>query len=148
MKQQTAPSRRVGKTRKRRAIVSNCEKNQIRMRIEKLMFLALVFTALCSVAFAATPPVYPGAKVLEGRTKELKSAHSESVAYTTPDSFEKVTAFYRTKGTELPSNARGKPVSGMKVATFVFKDSGFMVAVWTEPSKKGVTNIEMIAGDD
>jgi hypothetical protein len=50
----------------------------------------LMVASMSSAAFAADVPVYPGAKMSEMLTQADQEQHPGSVAYTTPDAFEKV----------------------------------------------------------
>jgi hypothetical protein len=56
------------------------------------------------------------------------------MAYNTPDSFEKVYEFFRSKGTDEQRAHRVKP--GEKFAMIMFQDTGYTVTIgWKESAK-------------
>jgi hypothetical protein len=103
------------------------------MKMKRAALLLPLFAAVYLSAFAS-PPVYPGAKLVDELNRELKKSGQDSTAYNTFDAFEKVYDFYQSKGGEL---RRGRPArAGEKMATFQFKESGYAVAIiWKEDSK-------------
>lgn len=66
----------------------------------------LVVTAVAALAFAAVP-VYPGAKMdVDGmKADRVRSPQRTDTAYITPDSYEKVVAFYRSQKGSQESKA-------------------------------------------
>jgi hypothetical protein len=105
-----------------------------------VFFLALLGAAYL-FAFAA-PPIYPGAKAVDELNEAAKKAGQNTMAYNTPDSFEKVYEFFKAKGTE---EQRAHRVSARgKFAMIVFKDTGYTVAIsWKEDAKANGTVIHV-----
>lgn len=66
----------------------------------------LVVAAVAALSFAAVP-IYPGAKIdLAGmKADRVRSPQRTDTAYITPDSYEKVTAFYRSQKGSQESKA-------------------------------------------
>ena len=95
--------------------------------------MLLMFGSVCSTAFAADVPVYPGAKMNEMLTKADQEQHPGSVAYTTADAFEKVYEFYKTNGTENPHMKTNTP--DYKMGAFTFPGKRTEVAIyWVKQS--------------
>jgi hypothetical protein len=93
----------------------------------------LMVASMSSAAFAADVPVYPGAKMSEMLTQADQEQHPGSVAYTTPDAFEKVYEFYKTNGTENPHIKTNTP--DYKMGAFTFPGKRFEVAIyWVKQS--------------
>lgn len=105
------------------------------------VFLLPLLAAAYLFAFA-TPPVYPGAKAVDELNEAAKKAGQNTMAYNTPDSFEKVYEFFKTKGTE---EQRAHRVSARgKFAMIVFKDTGYTVAIsWKQDAKSNGTVIHV-----
>src|ERR1035438_7997595 len=101
--------------------------------MKKAVFLLPLLAATYLLAFAA-PPVYPGAKAVDELNGAAKKAGQNTMAYNTPDSFEKVYEFFKSKGTE---EQRAHRVSAReKFAMILFKDDGYTVAIsWKEGAK-------------
>ena len=99
--------------------------------MRRLLWVAALTATLSSVAWAADPGLYPGAKLDPDITKKAQAAApmgmGPSSVATTTDSFEKVMAHYKAAGTEvrigagyereLPSTLKpgAGPGSGIKV---------------------------------
>ncbi len=87
-------------------------------------FFAVSALAIC----AADPVLYPGAEL----DKELTDVYRKTgafhkTAYTSPDSFEKVCAFYRKMGTEIDS---AKLTTGERKRTaFKLHRQGFQATI-------------------
>jgi hypothetical protein len=95
-------------------------------------------------AFVA-PPVYPGAKPVGELDQAAKTARQDTAAYNTPDAFEKVYDFYKSKGTEEQRAHRVSPRE--KFAMITFKDTGYTVAIsWKESAKSNGTVIHVAKG--
>jgi len=95
--------------------------------------ILLMVGSISSTAFAADVPVYPGAKMNEMLTKADQAHHPGSVAYTTPDAFEKVYEFYQTKGTENPHIKTNS--TDYKAGAFTFPGKRIEVAIfWVKQS--------------
>ncbi len=99
----------------------------------------LIGWVLCAVSVAADFKPYPGATQDQKATQQAREAAAaakatgvETTVYTTPDSFEKVTAFYKGIGKEyaMPraSGTTGKPKKGpgydLWEAYFIFDGAG------------------------
>lgn len=101
--------------------------------MKKALAILLMVGSMYSPAFAADVPVYPGAKMNEMLTKADQADHPGSVAYTTPDAFEKVYEFYKTNGTENPHMKTITP--DYKAGTFTFPGKRIEVAIfWVKQS--------------
>ena len=101
--------------------------------MKKALAILLMVGSMSSPAFAADVPVYPGAKMNEMLTKADQADHPGSVAYTTPDAFEKVYEFYKTDGTENPHMKTITP--DYKAGTFTFPGKRIEVAIfWVKQS--------------
>ncbi len=111
------------------------------MKLKRAAFLLPLFAAVYAFAFAA-PPVYPGAKAVDELNDAAKKAGQNTMAYNTPDSFEKVYEFYKSKGTEEQRAHRVSPRE--KFAMVRFAESGYGVAIsWKEDSKSKGTIIHI-----
>lgn len=67
-----------------------------------MMRAALLFSLACATA-ATDPALYPGAVIDPELTKVARQAGAiNKMAYTTPDPFDKVCAFYQSAGVEIP----------------------------------------------
>ena len=111
------------------------------MRAVRLLpFLAATYL----FAFAA-PPMYPGSQGIDALNDAAKKAGQNTMAYNTPDPFEKVYEFFRTKGTEEQQAHR--VTANTKFAMIMFKDDGYTVAIsWKESSKSNGTVIHVAKG--
>jgi hypothetical protein len=111
------------------------------MMLKKAILLLPLMAVAYMFGFAA-PPVYPGAKPVDGLNQAAKTAGQNTTAYSTPDAFEKVYEFYKSKGTE---EQRAHRVSASeKFAMITFKDTGYTVAIsWHENSKANGTVIHV-----
>src|SRR3954468_11216471 len=109
--------------------------------MKRAVLLLPLLAAAYLFAFAA-PPVYPGAKPVAELNDAAKNAGQDTMAYSTPDSFEKVYEFFKSKGTE---EQRAHRVSARgKFAMIVFKDTGYTVAIsWKEDSRSNGTVIHV-----
>jgi hypothetical protein len=95
--------------------------------------ILLMVGSMSSTAFAADVPVYPGAKMNEMLTKADQADHPGSAAYTTPDAFEQVYEFYKTKGTENPHIRTDS--AAYKAGAFTFPGKRTEVAIfWVKQS--------------
>ena len=112
--------------------------------MKRAVFLLPLFAATYLFSFAA-PPVYPGAKAVEELNEAAKKAGQDTMAYNTPDSFEQVYEFFKSKGTE---EQRAHRVSAReKFAMIMFKDAGYTVAIsWKENAKSHGTVIHVARG--
>jgi len=111
------------------------------MKIRKALLLLSMVTAVSVFAFAA-PPVYPGAKAVDELNDAAKKAGQSTMAYSTPDPFQKVYEFYKSKGTEVERAHRDS--AREKFALVRFKETGFGVAIsWKEDSKSNGTIIHI-----
>jgi hypothetical protein len=112
--------------------------------MKRALFVLPLLAAGYLFAFAA-PPVYPGAKAVDELNDAAKKAGQNTMAYNTPDSFEKVYEFFKSKGTE---EQRAHRVSDReKSAIILFKDDGYTVAIsWKESSKSNGTVIHVAKG--
>ena len=110
--------------------------------------LALLMFSLLAAAYVfafAPPPVYPGAKPVGELDQAAKTAGQDTTAYNTPDAFEKVYDFYKTKGAEEQRAHRVNPRE--KFAMIMFKDTGYTVAIsWKESAKSNGTVIHVAKG--
>ena len=112
--------------------------------MKRAIFLLPLLAATYLFAFAA-PPVYPGAKAVEELNEAAKKAGQNTMAYNTPDSFEKVYEFFKSKGTEEQRAHRVKP--GEKFVMIMFKDTGYTVAIgWKESAESDGTVIHVAKG--
>jgi hypothetical protein len=98
-----------------------------------------LFATAYLFAFAA-PPLYPGAKAVDELNQATKSAGQNGVSYNTFDPFEKVYAFYKSKGTEVQTHHTAR--AREKYAAFQFKEDGYAVTiVWKDDAKNSGTLI-------
>jgi hypothetical protein len=95
------------------------------------MFIASrLFVAAVTALALATVPIYPGAAFDAAGSKAASAPHPKFPyrVYVTPDSYEKVVAFYKSKGA-----AQSLPISigndaSQKQAMFSMSDSTIMIA--------------------
>ena len=100
----------------------------------KIAVLLLAIAVPC-IALAIDVPLYPGAKINQMLTKgQHDQDKPENEAYTTPDSFEKVCAFYRKLGVEMPQ---------AKTISKDYKATGFNI-----PGKKFTVSVSWIEKPD
>jgi hypothetical protein len=106
------------------------------MKTKRAVLWLTLLGAVCAFAFAA-PPVYPGAKAMDELNAASKKAGQNAMAYSTPDSFEKVYEFYKKSGTEVHTSQKATE----KNASFRYRDTGYGVTiVWkADSSVKGTT---------
>lgn len=123
---------------------SDGQDTERKIKMNKAVFLLPLFSAMYLFAFAA-PPVYPGAKAVDELNEAAKKAGQNTMAYNTPDSFEKVYEFFKSKGTE---EQRAHRVSARgKFAMIRFNDDGYTVAIsWKEDAKSNGTFIHVAKG--
>jgi hypothetical protein len=86
--------------------------------------IRLAITAVTAFAFAAVP-VYPGATLDAAASKEVTASHPDFPykVYVTPDSYEKVVAFYKSKGAAQSNAISGGNTAQQKMAMFSASDS-------------------------
>jgi hypothetical protein len=114
------------------------------MKLKRAILVLPLLAAGYLSAFAA-PPVYPGAKPVGELDQAAKTAGQNTTAYNTPDTFEKVYDFYKSKGTEEQRAHRATPRE--KFAMIMFKDTGYTVAIsWKETAKSEGTVIHFAKG--
>jgi hypothetical protein len=84
-------------------------------------FLVAAVTAL---SFAAVP-IYPGAALDAAASKEASAGHPQYPykVYVTPDSYEKVVAFYKSKGARQSMPVSVGNTAQQKMAMFSSSDS-------------------------
>jgi hypothetical protein len=113
-------------------------------KMKSAVFVLPLLAATFLFAFAA-PPVYLGAKGVDELNEAAKKAGQSTMAYNTPDSFEKVYEFFKSQGTE---EQRAHRVSAReKFAMIMFKDAGYTVAIsWKEDTKSNGTVIHVAKG--
>jgi hypothetical protein len=110
--------------------------------MKKTVFILPLIAATYLFAFAA-PPVYPGAKAVDELNEAAKKAGQDTMAYNTPDSFEQVYEFFKSKGTE---EQRAHRVSAREKFG-MFKDAGYTVTIgWKESAKSNGTVIHVAKG--
>jgi hypothetical protein len=108
------------------------------------VLLLPLFAAAYLFAFAA-PPVYPGAKAVDELNQAAKKAGQNTMAYNTPDSFDKVYDFFKSKGVEEQRAHRAS--AREKFAMIMFKDAGYTVTIsWKEDAKSNGTVIHVAQG--
>jgi hypothetical protein len=113
------------------------------MKIKRAVRLLPFFATVYLFAFSA-PPVYPGAKPIDLLNQSAKAAGQDTMAYNTPDSFEKVYEFYKTKGTEVQRAHRVSPKSKFAL---IKDEAGYGIAIsWKEDSKADGTVIHIGKG--
>lgn len=109
------------------------------MTIKKSALLLPLFAAACLFAFTA-PPLYPGAKEVDELNRAAKKVGQPGISYNTFDPFEKVYAFYKSKGTEVQTHRTARPRE--KYAAFQFKELGYAVTIfWKDDAKEAGTVI-------
>jgi hypothetical protein len=96
------------------------------LKSKRSIFALWLFMAACAFAFAP-PPIYPGAKAVDELNNAAKKAGQDSMSYNTPDSFEKVYEFYRSKGTDVQRAHRDN--AREKFALVNFPETGYGVAI-------------------
>jgi hypothetical protein len=86
--------------------------------------IRLAIAAVTALSFAAVP-IYPGAILDAAATKEASSRDPKFPAkvYGTPDSYEKVTAFYKSKGAHQSMPMSIGNTAQQKMAMFDTGDS-------------------------
>jgi hypothetical protein len=84
----------------------------------------LLVTAVAVLSLAAVP-VYPGAMLDAAASKEASAQHPKFPykVYVTPDSYEKVVAFYKGKGASQSTAVSVGNDANQKMAMFSFSDS-------------------------
>ncbi len=112
--------------------------------MKRAVFLLPLLAATYLLALAA-PPVYPGAKAVDELNDAAKKAGRDTIAYSTPDSFENVYEFFKSKGRE---EQRAHRVSAReKFAMIIFRDAGYTVTIgWKEDAKSNGTVIHVAKG--
>jgi hypothetical protein len=112
--------------------------------MKRVVFLLPLFMATYLYAFAL-PPVYPGAKAVDELNAATKNVGQNTMSYNTPDAFEKVYEFFKSKGTEEQRAHRAS--AREKFAMIIFKDDGYSVAIsWKEDAKSHGTVIHVTKG--
>lgn len=86
--------------------------------------IRLLVAAVALAAFAPVP-VYPGAMLDAAASKEASAAHPKYPykVYVTPDSYEKVVAFYKGKGAAQSEAVSVGNSANQKMAMFSASDS-------------------------
>lgn len=86
--------------------------------------IRLAIAAITALSFAAVP-IYPGATLDAAASKELTAQHPKFPykVYVTPDSYEKVVAFYKAKGAAQSDAISGGNTAQQKMAMFSISDS-------------------------
>ncbi|MDQ2767915.1 MAG: hypothetical protein M3Y30_12250 [Gemmatimonadota bacterium] len=84
----------------------------------------LAIAALTALSLA-TVPVYPGATLDVAASKEITAQHPKFPykVYVTPDSYDKVVAFYKSKGAAQSNAISGGNTPQQKMAMFSASDS-------------------------
>ena len=84
----------------------------------------LLVTAITALTLAAVP-VYPGATYDAAASKEASAGHPNFPykVYVTPDSYEKVVAFYASKGAQQSMPVSAGNTAHQKMAMFSTSDS-------------------------
>lgn len=100
-----------------------------------LAALLLAFALPCA-ASSVDVPIYPGAKLNAMLTQAQHDQNAENEAYTTGDSFETVSEYYRKLGAE---NLKSKVIGpDYKAVQFLFKGNKFNVVIsWVPRSNLG-----------
>jgi hypothetical protein len=83
-----------------------------------------IVAALAVFSFAAVP-IYPGATLDAAASKAENAKHPKYPykVYTTPDSYDKVVAFYKSKGASQSDAISGGNSAAQKMAMFSSSDS-------------------------
>lgn len=86
--------------------------------------IRLAFAAVAALSFAAVP-IYPGATLDAAASKEITASHPDFPykVYVTPDSYEKVVAFYKSKGAAQSNVISDHNTAQQKMAMFSASDS-------------------------
>jgi hypothetical protein len=90
------------------------------------MFTALRFVVAAVAALTlAAVPIYPGATYDAAASKEASAGHPNYPykVYVTPDSYEKVVAFYKSKGAQQSMPVSVGNTANQKMAMFSASDS-------------------------
>jgi hypothetical protein len=90
------------------------------------MFTALRFVVAAVAALTlAAVPIYPGATYDAAASKEASAGHPNYPykVYVTPDSYEKVVAFYKSKGAQQSMPVSVGNTAQQKMAMFSTSDS-------------------------
>jgi hypothetical protein len=84
----------------------------------------LIATAITALSLAAVP-IYPGATYDAAASKEASASHPKYPykVYVTPDSYEKVVAFYKSKGAQQSMPVSVGNTAQQKMAMFSTSDS-------------------------
>ena len=84
-----------------------------------------LLVAAVALASLAPVPVYPGAMLDAAASKEASAAHPKFPykVYVTPDSYEKVIAFYKSKGASQSESVSVGNDANQKMARFSASDS-------------------------
>jgi hypothetical protein len=84
-----------------------------------------LLVAAIAIASLAPVPVYPGAMFDVAASKEASAAHPRfpSKVYVTPDSYEKVVAFYKGRGASQSEGVSVGNDANQKMARFSASDS-------------------------
>jgi hypothetical protein len=84
----------------------------------------VVVAAITALSLAAVP-IYPGATYDAAASKEASAAHPKYPykVYATPDSYEKVVAFYKSKGAQQSMPVSAGNSATQKMAMFSTSDS-------------------------
>ncbi|MBA2682935.1 MAG: hypothetical protein H0U66_00385 [Gemmatimonadaceae bacterium] len=89
-----------------------------------LIAARLIVTAVAAITLAAVP-VYPGAMLDAAASKAESAKHPKYPykVYVTPDSYEKVVAFYKSRGASQSDAISGGNSAQQKMAMFSASDS-------------------------
>lgn len=101
------------------------------------MFIAMRFLVAAVTALSlAAVPIYPGAVLDAAASKEVTAAHPDFPykVYGTPDSYEKVVAFYASKGAKQSMPVSVGNSAQQKMAMFSSSDSTIAIN-WPVPVK-------------
>ncbi len=116
-------------------VAIDTRRNETKPKSFGLMLVAATYL----LAFAA-PPLYPGAKEVNELNQATKKVGQPGISYNTLDPFEKVYAFYKSKGTEVQTHHTARPRE--KYAAFQFKELGYAVTIfWKDDAKEAGTVI-------
>jgi hypothetical protein len=90
-----------------------------------IAFAVRLLVAAVAVASLAPVPVYPGAMLDAAASKEASAQHPKFPykVYVTPDSYEKVVAFYKGKGASQSQSVSVGNDAHQKMAMFSASDS-------------------------
>lgn len=106
----------------------------------KLKSFGLTLVAATYLLAFAAPPLYPGAKEVDELNNAAKKVGQSGTSYNTFDPFEKVYAFYKSKGTEVQTHHTAR--AREKYAAFRFTDPGYAVTIfWKDDAKEAGTVI-------